>query len=108
MIHYIEGNQLTKEILKSNKLIVAEFIIQNSQLCEKQHDILKEVEHEYCNSIEVFKIDFEEAQDIKVLYNISSTPTLIFFKDNEEIERKIGFTEACSIINIINEFIGEN
>lgn len=103
MIHYIDGNQLTNEILKSKKLILVEFCISNSLLCQKQHEILRNIEKDFNEIIDVFKIDItEKSQDTKILYNISSFPTIIFFSNNSEIERKVGLQEYEDIASIIN------
>ena len=56
MIHYIEGNQLSSEIMKIDKLIIAFFCMPDSIPCDMQNTILKEIEKEYSEFVEVFKI----------------------------------------------------
>jgi len=105
MIHYIESSQLTDEILKNNNLIIVEFCIPNSEPCEMQHKVLVELEKEFCNDITVFKIDFAESQFSKIRYDVSSVPTVLFFKDKKELERKVGFTTKEEIVRIMQELI---
>lgn len=104
MIHYIDGSQLTSEILKSEKIVLAGFCMDNSIPCKKQFEILKDIEKELNEKIEVFKIDItEKSQDTKVLYNITSVPTIVFFNNNTEIERKVGLQNKDDLVKIINE-----
>ena len=103
MIHYIESNQLMNEVLKSQKLVIVEFYMPNSKPCEIQHEILRKLEKEFENEIEVFKIDITESQESIMIYNISAYPSLIFFKDNSEIERKVGVLDENTISNLIHE-----
>ena len=38
-------------------------------------------------------------------YGITAMPTLIFFKDGEEVERKVGYMDEGELSSIIEEFI---
>lgn len=105
MIHYIERSQLLEEIMKCSKLALVEFVLPANELCEKQHHILNEIEKEFGETIEVFKIDFDESQEMKMRYHLSSMPTLLFFQKGKEIERKIGFMERQELIELIEELM---
>lgn len=89
MIHYIEGKQLTNEVLKCSKLVFVNFYIPNSKPCEMQNNVLREIEKEYHETIEVFKVNISESSDIKVYYDIASIPTLLLFIEGKEVERLI-------------------
>ena len=103
MIHYIESKQLESEILASQKLVLVEFYMQDSKPCEIQSNILREIEQEYRDEIEVFKININDSKDIQIRYQFSAVPTLLFFKDCQEIERKIGLIEKNVLLTLIND-----
>lgn len=105
MIHYIEGNELLTEILKIKKLVLVEFYMPNSIPCETQNNTLKEIEKIYNEKIEVFKINIDETPEMKIMYNITALPTILIFKDNEELERKTGNCKYEDILRCINELI---
>ena len=105
MIHYIEEKQLTTEIFKSNKLILVEFFIKNSIPCEMQYSRLKEIEKKYSEDVEMFRIDVYESQTTQIRYDISSMPTIIFFKNGQELDRQIGNIEEEKIIQTIKDLI---
>lgn len=105
MIHYIEENQLIAETMRINKLVIVEFYIQDSEPCEMQSNVLRDIEKELSDKVEVFKIDTTESQNTKMRYNLSSVPTLLFFKEAKEIERIIGFCEKNKLNNLIQELL---
>ena len=104
MIHYIDNNQLLDEVIKNDKLVIIDFFATWCAPCQLQSESLKNVEKDYSDKIEVFKIDVDENQEIAIRYDITAMPTLIFFKDGEEVERQVGYMEESEIINLINDF----
>ena len=53
--------------------------------------------------IEVFKVDIDENQETAIRYDVTSMPTLVFFKDGEEVERKIGYIEKEELVSSIED-----
>ena len=105
MIHYIEESQLTSEVIKTNKLVIALFMVENSNPCYLQFNTLVEVEKKYYEKVEIFKINFDASDLLPIRYHIFSTPTVLFFKDGKEIERVTGYTEFSQLCQIIEDCI---
>lgn len=103
MIHYIENNQIVNEVIKSEKLVVIDFFATWCVPCQMLTEVLHDVEKEYEDVVEIFKVDVDENQEIAIRYEVTSMPTLIFFKDGEEVERKIGYIEREELISIIED-----
>ena len=53
--------------------------------------------------IVVYKVDVDENQEIKMRYQITAMPTILFFKEGEEIERQVGFVSEEKLSQIIME-----
>ena len=66
-------------------------------------EVLRDTEKEYEDVIEVFKVDIDENQETAIRYDVTSMPTLVFFKDGEEVERKIGYIEKEELVSIIED-----
>lgn len=105
MIHYIEEKQLTNEVLKANQLLLAEFCISNSELCDTQNLILHEIEKKYQNDIQVFKIIDAEIQELNLKYQINSFPTILFFKEAKEVTRQVGLASEEKLNGFIQELL---
>lgn len=105
MIHYIESNQIIDEVIKNDKLVIIDFFADWCMPCQMQTEVLHEVENEHGDDIEIYKINVEENQDVSMRYGITAMPTIIFFKDGEEVERKVGLLDKKALEDLIDEFI---
>jgi len=73
--------------------------------CKMQSPILKEVANELGNRIKVIKIDVDQNSEIASRYNIQSVPTLIIFKNGEQIWRQSGVVSKNQLYNILTQNI---
>ena len=103
MIHYIENGQIINEVTKSEKVVIIDFFATWCVPCQMMSEVLRDVEKEYEDVVEVFKVDVDENQETAIRYDVTSMPTLVFFKDGEEVERKIGYIEREELISIIED-----
>lgn len=103
IVHYIENNQITTEVLKTEKLVIMDFFATWCMPCQMLSSVLDSISKKYSNDVEIFKVNVDDNQETAIRYNVSSVPTIIFFKNGEEIERQVGFIEEDSFSNIIEE-----
>ena len=64
--------------------------------------IIEEVADEL-NGIQVMKVNIDEHGDIAQKYGVMSIPTLILFKDGNEVNKSIGFMPKEDIIEFVNQ-----
>ena len=67
--------------------------------------IISEIGNEYANSIDVYKINVDENQDLASKYNIVSVPTLVFLKNEKIVKTTIGFRTRSELSNIIEDLL---
>lgn len=103
MIHYIENGQIINEVIKNEKLVVVDFFATWCVPCQMMLEVLKDVEKEYADVVEIFKVDVDENQETAIRYGVTAMPTVVFFKDGEEVERKVGYIEKDELISIIED-----
>lgn len=53
----------------------------------------------------VYKVDIDESEDLAMDFSVMSVPTLIIFKDGEEVERLIGVRSKADILSVIRSFL---
>lgn len=58
--------------------------------CRALGPIVSELAEEYDGKIAVGKCDVEENDDIAATYGVMSVPTLLFFKNGELVDKKVG------------------
>lgn len=104
MIHHIEEKQIGEEILKnSTKLLIIDFYAEWCVPCQLLTPILNELDKKYVQ-LEIYKVNIDEAKEALINYNISSVPTMVFFKDGEEVERMVGLESLENLSKIVEEF----
>ena len=103
MIHHIEGGQIIEEVIKNDKLVIIDFFATWCAPCQMLTEVLHDIDKEYNDKIEIFKVDVDENQEVAIRYGITAMPTLIFFKCGEEVERKVGFLDKVELTKLIED-----
>jgi len=61
-----------------------------------------EIADEYADRITVAKCNVDDAEEIAMQYRIMSIPTLLFFKNGEVVDKRVGVVSKDEIVSIIN------
>lgn len=104
MIHHIENERVLAEVLNNEKLVIIDFFAEWCGPCQMLTPILQEIDKEYGDSVEIYKVNVDESADCAMRYGVTAMPTLVFFKDGEEVERVVGFMPKEELEKIIKEF----
>ena len=73
--------------------------------CKMMNPILNEVANNLPEGAKVTKLNIEQNQQVPNLYSVRSIPTMILFKDGEEVKRLVGVSKSDALINQIRKFI---
>ena len=84
MIKYLEKQEDFNEIIKGEVLV--DFYADWCGPCKMMGTILEEIDF-----VDVLKVNVDDYPEIATKYGIMSIPTLIKFKDGEEVKKTIGY-----------------
>ena len=70
--------------------------------CRMQAPILDAFEAEMSSTVKVGKVDVDEQPEIAARYGIASIPTLIVFRDGQEVGRNVGVTDLNGLKRLTN------
>lgn len=73
--------------------------------CRMMSPILEDVAKKVEGKANVFKVDVDECENLARKFGVMSIPTLILFKDGKQVEKKIGLTQAESLVELIDSNI---
>ena len=79
-----------KEILAEGKPVVVDFWAPWCGPCRSLSPIVDEVADELAGKLAVAKCNVDDNQDLAMKFGVMSIPTLIVFKNGEEVDRSVG------------------
>jgi thioredoxin 1 len=67
--------------------------------------ILEDVASQVGNNAKIIKIDVDKNQQAAAAYQVRGVPTLIIFKNGQQVWRQSGVVQANELVNLINQNI---
>ena len=90
------GETFETEIAESGKLVIADFYSDSCVPCKRMSPLLAEAEEQREN-VKLVKLNINFDADTAVKYDVSAVPTLIFFKDGNEVSRLTGAVKRAEL-----------
>lgn len=86
----VSSQDFTQKVLQNEQLVIVNFSSDRSPTCQIFEPELAAVGQEYRNRITFARIDVDSNEELTQQYHVEGIPTLIFFKDGQEINRVKG------------------
>lgn len=93
------------EVLKHPAPVLVDFWASWCAPCRTMAPIIDSIAAEFEGKLKVAKLNVDEHQSIAAKFAIMSIPTMIIFKEGEEIDRVIGFIAQKNLSEKIKEFL---
>jgi thioredoxin 1 len=89
------------EIINKDKLVLVDFFAEWCGPCKMMSPILKQVKDNLGSRVSIIKIDVDKNQALAARYQVRGVPTLILFKNGEQVWRQSGLLQKDDLINLI-------
>jgi thioredoxin 2 len=80
-----------RTVLQASAPVLVDFYADWCAPCKMVAPLMDEIAYQNIGRILVAKVDTDRAPEVAMKYGIRSIPTLILFRDGEEVERSVGF-----------------
>ncbi|MBI6120400.1 thioredoxin [Salegentibacter maritimus] len=90
------------DIIKGEKAVLVDFHATWCGPCKTLAPILKEVKAELGDTVKIVKIDVDKNQELAGKYQVRGVPTMILFKNGQQLWRQSGVLQKADIIEVIN------
>ena len=78
------------EVLKSDKLVIADFWAEWCGPCKMIAPLLDELAEEYSGKVKIGKVNVDEHQGLAAEYGVRAIPTLLLIKNGQVAEQMVG------------------
>ena len=85
-------------LLQEDKLLVVDFYATWCGPCKKLSPTLDEVSEELGEQVNLVKVDVDESEDLAMNYGIRSVPTVLFFKNGQQVDKFVGALPKSEIV----------
>lgn len=94
-----------EKALTSGQLLMVDFWADWCGPCKMLAPVIEGLGDEYEGKVVVGKINVDEEQELAIRYGVMSIPTVIFFKDGEEVARKVGVLPAAQFTEVLDNYL---
>jgi len=92
-------------VLTYPDFVLVDFYLASLPDCQRQGVVIEDLASKYKGKVKMVKLDTDKNPGISSRYRVTSTPTLILFKDGEEIDRMIGFVSEGELRNYLDKIL---
>ncbi len=100
MAKVLSEQEFSAEVLESKGTVLVDFFAPWCGPCKMLSPVVDQVAEEVADKGSVFKVNVDEAANIAAQFGVMSIPTLVVFKDGEEVQRFTGVQPKGALLDL--------
>lgn len=100
MVHF--SKEGFDKALAQDGLMMVDFWAEWCGPCRMLGPVIEDLGKKYEGKVIVGKVNVDEEQELAIRYGVMSIPTVIFFKNGQEIDRKVGVMPPAEFIKVLD------
>ena len=98
MAERITSADFSEKVLDAELPVLVDFYSDTCVPCRMLSPVLSQLESELGGNLLIYKVNVGYEQELVEKYEVQASPTLIFFKNGEEVSRLRGMTQKAKLI----------
>ncbi len=98
MAERITSADFSEKVLNAELPVLVDFYSDTCVPCRMLSPVLSQLESELGGKLLIYKVNVGYEQELVEKYEVQASPTLIFFKNGEEVARLRGMTQKAKLI----------
>ena len=94
-----------EKVLKSKFPVIVDFYSDSCVACKKLAPVLGDIEDDYEDKLHVYKVNTNVDGELADEYEVTANPTLLFVKDAEVLDRKVGAQKPADLKAWVEELL---
>ena len=100
---HLTTENFRKEVLEYEGVAMVDFWAFWCGPCQMLGPVIESLAERYEGRVVVGKVNTDEEPELAIGYQVSGIPTVIFFKDGKEIDRKVGVMPPDVYIQVLEQ-----
>jgi len=99
----VTEQEFQQHVLEADKPVLVDFYADWCGPCKSQAPILESLAEDNQDSLDVVKVDVDQAGGLAQMYGIRSIPTLVLFQNGKPVESRVGVNTKAQLTELIAE-----
>ncbi len=104
-ITHVTDASFEADVLKSGEPVLVDYWAEWCGPCKQIAPVLEEMATAYAGKIKIAKMDVDANQEIPAKFGIRGIPTLILFKDGQEVAKKVGAMSKSQLTAFLDSHV---
>ena len=92
-------------MISENKLVVVDFWATWCGPCKMLAPVIESLANEFEGKAVVAKVDVDQEKGLAKQFGVMSIPTVVIFKDGQEVNREVGFKPVDDYRGILQSYL---
>jgi thioredoxin 1 len=101
----ISKDNFAQKVLEESLPVLVEFYSDSCIPCKQMSPILGDIEDDYEDRLRVYKVNVNFDEELAGQYEVMSSPTILFFKGGQEVERVRGLVKKPALTDLVESVI---
>ena len=104
-ITHVTDASFEDDVLKSGEPVLVDYWAEWCGPCKMIAPVLEEVAITYAGKIKIAKMDVDANQEVPAKFGIRGIPTLILFKNGQEVAKKVGAMSKSQLTAFLDSHV---